>query len=322
MKPIVSNIMIKYIQGRFFRESKPNTFEPKTEQTNTVLENGARFRNEIRYSDKYPNSFFDIYYGSEDVSVKRPTLVNLHGGGFFMGSRVFGDPLANMEKLGATILSDIALEGFNAVLPDYCLSPEYNYPSQLFQIDEFFSFLIKEGDNLGLDTENIILMGDSAGAVLTAMYATAITNSGYADEIGLHPCIGTDRIKCVIIDDAPMDTAKMNWIVSAMYKSWFGTTKIKNTVQSKQLLCRDWVTGEYPPSFLTAGNDGAFPGDMKELFDALKSAGAITEYYYVEPEVAKEPHGYLNNYKTDDGAAKGVELMLSFAKKYTYDVKV
>lgn len=321
MKPFLSDMLFKYIQGRFFKKSKPNTFEPKTESVDTILENGVRFRNEIKYSDRYPNSFFDIYYGGEDITKKRPTLINLHGGGFFMGSRVYGDPLANMEKLGATVLSEIAAKGFNAVLPDYCLSPQHRYPEQVYQINEFLKYLIESGDSLGLDTENIILMGDSAGAVLAAIYATAVSNPQYAGEIGLEPCAGTDRIKFVIIDDAPLDVKKMNSVVRAMYKSWFGFINIKNSRQAKQLLCKNRVTPEFPPSFITAGNDGGFPEDMKELYEALVAAGAKTEYYYVDPAVAKEPHGYLSNYKTDDYAAEAVEKMLNSAKQFTYDAE-
>lgn len=45
-------------------------------------DNGQRIVTEIAYTDERPNSFLDITCPDADTSVRRPTLVYFHGGGF------------------------------------------------------------------------------------------------------------------------------------------------------------------------------------------------------------------------------------------------
>ena len=61
-----------------------NTYKPEGKHMDAVRDNGQRIVTEIAYADKYPNSFLDITYPDADTSVRRPTLVYFHGGGFLM----------------------------------------------------------------------------------------------------------------------------------------------------------------------------------------------------------------------------------------------
>ncbi|SET18123.1 hypothetical protein SAMN05216348_1094 [Olsenella sp. KH3B4] len=72
-----------------------NTYEPEGEPMDAVRDNGQRIVTDIAYADEYPNSFLDITYPDSDTSVRRPTSVYSHGGGFFGGGKGMGDPLAS-----------------------------------------------------------------------------------------------------------------------------------------------------------------------------------------------------------------------------------
>ena len=316
MKPFLCDSLFRYIQKRFFKGAPANSFEETQKKVDVIGINNVRVKNENKYSDKYPNSFFDVFYAEAPNGKTLPTFVNLHGGGFFMGSRVYGDPLVNMEKLGGNIVFELAsLANVNVVLPDYCLAPQYRYPNQIHQINEFFKFLVEHGEEYALDTKNIILMGDSAGATLAAIYGAIISNSEYAKEMNITPAISTDRIKGIIIDAAPMDISLMNRATKAMYKTWIGATQVDDTKAARQIHIPEWVTKDYPPTFLTAGNDGCFPEDMKQMYEALKAKGCDTQLFLIDPEKAKEPHGYLNNYKNDPYAKEGIEKIIAFTHK-------
>ena len=99
-----------------------NTYEPEGEPMDAVRDNGQRIITEIAYADEYPNSFLDITYPDSDTSVRRPTLVYFHGGGFFGGSKSMGDPLASSDV--TSLLDDICVAGYNVVNVDYGLVPD------------------------------------------------------------------------------------------------------------------------------------------------------------------------------------------------------
>ncbi len=108
-----------------------NTFEPEGEPMDAVRDNGQRIITEIAYADEYPNSFLDITYPDEDTSVRRPTLVYFHGGGFFGGSKSVGDPLASSDV--TSLLDDICAAGYNVVNVDYGLVPDCRFPAPVLQ---------------------------------------------------------------------------------------------------------------------------------------------------------------------------------------------
>jgi acetyl esterase/lipase len=317
MKPILADLIISRIQKKYFKGIPANSFEKVAKEVDMLLENGVRYRNEIRYSDQYANSFFDIYYGSEEITLPRPTIVLLHGGGFFMGSRVSGDPLANIQVAAGMTNGYLAKAGFNIVVPDYCLAPKYRYPDQLFQVNELFTFLLAHGAEYHLDTQNIVLMGGSAGAVFTAQYGVILSNPDYAARMGITPAIGMDWLKGVIIDGAPMNPARMNWATATMFRTWLNISNLKTSRQAQEIHAALWVNGSYPPAFLTAGNDGCYAEDARELHAALIKNGVDSTLFIVDIKDQKEPHGYLNKFQTDPFAKEGLDRLLAFAKRRT-----
>jgi len=317
MKPILWDFIIRKLQKAYFKEIPANSFQDNEKRVDVVFENGVRFKNGICYSQKYPNSFMDIYYGSEELSEKRPTIIYLHGGGFFMGNRKSGDPLVDADAVNGELIVEIAANGFNVITPDYCLAPEYRYPNQIFQVNGLFAFLFEHGAEYHLDCENVILMGGSAGAVLTAQYGVIASNPTYANSIDITPAITTKYLKGVIIDGAPMNTKIMDWKTGAMFRTWLNTCNLKTSEQSKQIHTAAWVDDKYPPAFLTAGNDGCFPEHISELHESLIKHHVESTLYVVDIQKEREPHGYLNKFQTDPYAKEGFDRLVAFAKERT-----
>lgn len=154
-----------------------NSDDPLGEPMEGLKDNGQYIITEVKYSEDYPNSFLDITYPDENRETSRPTLIYFHGGGFFGGSKSVGDPLA--ESDATALLDDICAEGFNLVNIDYVLVPEYHFPAPLVQANEAFQFLTDHADEYHLDMDRVVIMGSSAGAVLTlCMWIAARTKLG------------------------------------------------------------------------------------------------------------------------------------------------
>ena len=168
------------IQNALYKGAVFNSFEPMRPAKRAVKENGQLMVTEIRYGTKFMNSYLDITYPNEDTSVKRPTVFYTHGGGFFGGSKTMGDPMAAGDDSNF-LFEDIVKAGYNFVNVDYVLTPEGHFPDQLMQLTEAIDFCAEHASEYGLDMTNVVVMGSSAGAILTGQYGALLANPEYRE---------------------------------------------------------------------------------------------------------------------------------------------
>ena len=99
----------------------------------------------------------------------RPALLDIHGGGFVLGS-------IDMEHAFAT---QLACEiGAVVVTPDYRLAPEHPFPAGLDDCYATLRWLHDRADDLGVDSERIGVGGQSAGGGLAAATALLARDRG------------------------------------------------------------------------------------------------------------------------------------------------
>ena len=320
MKPVISDIVIKSLQNKYFKAygGQPNTFEPACESKLHPFEGGS-VHNEVRFSTQWPNSFVDIFYGDTDTEV-RPTVIYLHGGGWFMGGRSGGDPLTGPGATKSIASQNILLvkAGFNVVSIDYCLSPQYRFPEQVLQINAGLGWLRQNAGKLRLNMNKVLIFGGSAGAVLTAMIGCAYSNPEYAKAIRLTPAIPRESICGLCVDGAPIIAEKFDWGVRTMCRSWIGQHDLFGKNGKLVNVCSYVVLG-YPTTFLTAGNDGCFMEHTKPLAEVIRKTGGEAEEFYPDIAVSHEGHGYLGNWETSSEAKRGMDALVAFMHRVTGD---
>ena len=65
-------------------------------QTETIVWNDNYYlTNDIKYSENYPNGYFDLYSSTDNFNEKKPVFIYLHGGGWVFGDKDAGDPTAS-----------------------------------------------------------------------------------------------------------------------------------------------------------------------------------------------------------------------------------
>ena len=288
-----------------------NSYEPLGEPMEGVKDNGQYIITEIRYSDNYPNSFLDITYPDENREASRPTFIYFHGGGFFGGSKSIGDPLAGSDA--TALLDDICAGGFNLVNIDYVLVPEYHFPAPLIQANEAFQFLLDHADEYHLEMDQMVIMGSSAGAIMTSQLGSIITNPDYAAALGISPVLKPEQIKAVVLDDAPL-----------VYDKFSLGTKVLvgNYVKGSIFLSREekqtynnilWVDSNYPDAFLLGSE---YYVDMREMDAALTSANA--EHALVDPLAERNlqmQHCFVASERENDVAKDAFDRMMFFIKQ-------
>lgn len=77
------------------------------------------------------------------------------------------------------------MQGYNVMNVDYALVPDYHFPVPLIQINQAFEFLIKHRYDYYLNMDNVVIMGSSAGAIMTAQYGSMLSNNKYSELLGV-----------------------------------------------------------------------------------------------------------------------------------------
>lgn len=137
---------------------------------------GVRHRRGIEYARRGKRALrLDVYMPAEPTGVGealRPAIVQVHGGGWVVGSRVEqGIPLLNH-------LASCGWVGFNI---DYRLSPSATFPEHLIDVKEAIAWVREHAADYGADRDFVCITGGSAGGHLTALAALT------ADDRSLQP---------------------------------------------------------------------------------------------------------------------------------------
>lgn len=308
-------IIVGAIQKALYKGAPINSFKPFHEPMTAEKEDGSWYVSEVKYGEKYPNSYLDITYPNRDTLAKRPTVVYFHGGGYFGGDKAMGDPLA-AENDANRLFREVVAAGYNFVNINYALVPEYHFPVPLEQTVEALEFLKTHADDYGLDMTNVVIFGQSAGAILAAEYGALLSNEEYREKMNLFPTLQNGEIRALIIDDAPLVFRNFDLKLKLLMGNYFNTMRFNAALESRYSPV-GYINSGYPPSFMTAGNTDGFPEDMQILADNLTKSGVENEYYRICRKECELPHGYLGLIDKNKYARECFDRILSFIKKYT-----
>lgn len=124
------------------------------------VEHNIPYRNTGRRSH-----LLDIYRLRDTVG-PLPTIVYIHGGAFSMMSK-------DTHRIMAYVL---AAQGYQVFNINYRLGPVHSYPRPLKDAMAAFEWVLDNGAKYGADTDRIAIIGESAGANLTAALAYCVSH--------------------------------------------------------------------------------------------------------------------------------------------------
>jgi acetyl esterase/lipase len=115
----------------------------------------------------------DVYAPAEPPGDRpRPAIVQVHGGGWIVGSRV---------EQGIPLLNHLAAHGWVGFNVDYRLSPRATFPDHLVDVKRAIAWVREHGAEFGADPDFVCITGGSAGGHLCALAALT------ADDRSLQP---------------------------------------------------------------------------------------------------------------------------------------
>ena len=104
----------------------------------------------------------DVFMPKEPASQPRPTVIQVHGGGWIVGSRL---------EQGIPLLNHLAANGWVGFNVDYRLSPRATFPEHIIDVKRAIAWVREHAEEYGADPDFICITGGSAGGHLTALAA-------------------------------------------------------------------------------------------------------------------------------------------------------
>ncbi|WP_133500556.1 alpha/beta hydrolase [Cognatilysobacter terrigena] len=277
-------------------------FDRGAEQASTALApyvpHDVRVTSGLVYDTTDRDARLDIYRGATSRS-DRPTIVWFHGGGFVSGRR---SDVANYLKI-------LAGRGFTVVNVDYTIAPEATYPTPIRQANRALAYLDANGARLGINTNKLVLAGDSAGAQIAAQTAAVVTNPAYARALGIAPGTRPGRLAgallyCGVYDVTSMrgGNALLRWFVRSTTWAYSGERDGRSKDRLASMSIAPQLTPAFPRTFISAGNADPLGPQSVAMADALTRHGVpVTPLFFPVDYQPPLPHEYQSALGTAAG---------------------
>lgn len=231
---------------------------------------GLKTPEDIRRIDRIPYgpdarwNTLDVYRprGKEG---KLPVIVNIHGGGYVYGS----------TKQYQFYCMGLAQRGFAVVSFNYHLAPKYKFPTPVRDTNLVMEWICRKAEIYGFDTDNVVIVGDSAGAQLASQYAVICTDPEYAKIMEITPPEFTLRavgLNCGMYDlkeragEIPGNKLMIDYFTK------------DPSVYGKKLDVLSHVTEKFPPAYLLSAKGDFLVEQCRPMAELIRSKGVPCEY--------------------------------------------
>lgn len=271
-----------------------------------ILEKTEYLAEDLSYNSAYKNGNMDII-APKDVQGKQPVLVYIHGGYYVGGSKESAEPYCRI----------IAAEGFIVANINYALAPEAKYPIQAKQTNEAIKFLSENAEKYHIDDKQIFIAGDSAGGHLTSQMGAFYTNEELQKKMNFTPAITEDQLKGVLLlcgfyDGETVRDSKFPFLNTAMW-SWTDVRHYENYSRWEEISTVNWVTENYPSTYITCGSDDPFYAQAEKMVEVLNVNEVETTSYLPKSAKNKLIHEFQRDFSLAE-ANTAMDMALSFMK--------
>ena len=239
----------------------------------------------------------DVFTPASAAGAQLPTVIWLHGGAWISGDKRDVDPYLRI----------LAASGYTTVGVNYALGPEGKHPDAMVQLNDAFAYLSQNAAELGIDLQQLIIAGDSAGAQLASSYAAAVTSPDAALAWGISPTIAAGQLAGVILHCGVFDVpalSRLRGIESRAFglAMWAYTganshetaNAHKADAAARLMSSIHHVDRHFPPTFISGGNVDALTDVQSHPFrNRLHELGvAVDELFWPADSDAILGHEY------------------------------
>lgn len=225
------------------------------------------------------NSYMDLCVPVSymtDKNRKYPVIVSVHGGGWFYGDK----------ELYSYYCCHLAESGYVVVNFNYRLSPQNKYPAAIEDVAYLVKYIQENSEVIGVDMDRFYMVGDSAGAQLTANYCIIASNSSYREKLDFFTYAVLPKKVC--LNCGAYDLAKRNDNISAWYlrkdtDPVAGADSFTVSDEQYRLFMEQlsYINSDFPEAYLMYSVNDDLASHTKELDEILNKAGVehVTKAY-------------------------------------------
>jgi len=264
--------------------------DAKRDAGNIEPEKLKKFKDINYKNDGKKHHLMDIYTPL-DATGPMPTIVSIHGGGYFYGDK----------ELYRFYCMDLAMRGFTVVNFNYRLAPENRFPAPLEDINSVMEWIDANAADYFIDKEKLFLVGDSAGAQLASHYATIYASKEYQKYFDF--TVPNVRILGIslacglysIIDRKEVQTD------SKILDDYLGK---KFDMEDKRIHNKEFIDGNYPATNVFSSSYDFLKDQCEPFYDFLNAKGIHTQMKIYGTEEDKElGHVFHVNMKLPEAKA-------------------
>ncbi|MCT2409897.1 alpha/beta hydrolase [Chryseobacterium antibioticum] len=240
-----------------------------------------------------------IYRPKGKAVQKSSAIIYIHGGWFIAGGFETHD--AVVRKLANKI-------GSAVIFPDYRLAPEHPFPAGLNDCIDIVKWVSEHAEDLGIDRDQIGIIGDSAGGALTTSVSTQV-GERLKFQILIYPAADNqlNTKSWEIYETGPVlnkDGGIQAW------KWYHPEGESKPDPLAVPILIKDFKNT--PPTLVLIAEHDALRDEGEVLTQHMKEAGVSMQTSFYKDMV----HGFMHMGETLNEVQKATDEMAVFAHQY------
>ncbi|MEG8946173.1 alpha/beta hydrolase [Rosettibacter firmus] len=262
--------------------------------------------NIIYYQEGKRNLHLDLFF-PESLNKKMPCIIIIHGGGWRSGHK----------EMEWAIASNIASKNFVTATIEYRLSTEALYPAAVLDIKNAILWIKENSEKFNIDTNKIILMGQSAGGQLAALAGVTCGIKKFEPVSKKH----STKIMAIIDIDGVLDMTTpsesgKDTIPSkpSAAKMWLGFTYKEKPEIWKEASPLTYISKNTPPMLFINSSIPRFHAGRDEAIEILKQYNIYSEVHTLE----NTPHTF---WLFNPWQEKVINIIVSFVNKISQEAK-
>lgn len=224
-----------------------------------------------------------------------PAIIYIHGGWFIAGGYETHDAVVRKlaNKTGAVV-----------IFIDYRLAPEHPFPAGLNDCIDGVKWVFENAESLGIDTDKVGIIGDSAGAALSTAVSTQL-GKHLKFQVLIYPAVDNQ------LNSKTWETYENGPVLNKQggIEAWAGylPEEEKDNPLAIPVLIRDFK--ETPPTLIILAEHDPLLDDGKQLSANMENAGVNVKTSLYNDMV----HGFMHMGELLEEVQSAVNEMAEFA---------